>query len=98
MVKITISKHALDRIKERLDLNEKDIKTFVESAWNKGKTIRKFKGDIKEFILKKMGSMTNGKYRIVIYKEILFVFTAQKPKLITAYEIPEELKDGQIRK
>lgn len=95
MVKIKISKHALERIKERLGLSDYEIKDIVLNAWERGKTVGKFKGDIKEYILKKMGSITNGKYRTVVYNDIVFIFSAQHPTLVTTYELPEELKSGK---
>jgi hypothetical protein len=90
--KIGLTKHSIERIQERLNINETEIQSLVDNAWLFGRTLRFFKGSVKEYILDRLGYETNGKYRIVIYKEIVFIFTAQHPKLITTYELPEELR------
>ena len=90
--KIGLTKHSLERIQERLNINESEIQSLVDNAWLFGKTLKYFKGSIKEYILERLGFETNGKYRITIYKDIVFIFTAQNPLLITTYELPEELK------
>lgn len=88
--KIKLSQHSIQRISERLEIE--NAQELVNNAWVFGKSIKYFKGDIKKYIYSKMGYMTNGKYRIVIYKSIVFIFTAQNPMLITCYKLPEELR------
>ena len=90
--KIKLTKHSIERLQERLQVDLEQAQSLVDNAWLFGKTIKFFKGKVKEYIYDRLGIITNGKYRIVIYKDIVFIFTAQKPKLITCYELPEELK------
>ena len=87
---IRLTKHSIERIKERLGLDVSQ--ELVNNAWLYGKTLKHLNGKTRDFILNKLGYETNGRYRITIYRDIVFIFTAQNPILITIYELPEELK------
>ena len=90
-VKVELTKHSIERIQERLGISD-NIQGLVNEAWAYGKTLKYFSGEAKDYIIEKLGYETNGRYRITIYRDIVFIFTAQNPILITTYKLPEELR------
>jgi len=84
-----ITKHALERARSRLKLNERSFIRLLEKVSEKGYNASNSRGLLRKYINKLLEGHENKK-DIKIYGEILYIF--QGDKLITLYSIPVEYK------
>lgn len=82
-----ITKHALERGKERLNLNEKSFTKLATKALELGKTHAECKGRLKRYA-DKLWLEYKSANNIRFYGDNIFFFADQK--LITVYQCPHE--------
>lgn len=86
---VIITNHAYDRAKERLSLSSSALERFASKAFKEGIKHSDTKGKLNKYITKIWGA-TKEVNNIRIYGENVFLFVDNK--LITLYQIPNELK------
>jgi len=84
-----LTQHAIERSKERLNLNEVSLQRLAEKALQQGKTHSECKGQLRKYI-NKVYLQYKTANNIRISGEIIFFFVGDK--LITLYQIPNNLK------
>ena len=90
MVEIMLTKHAIDRARDRLSLSEKSLQRLSEKAFFEGIKHGDTKGKLNRFISRKYfnnPAATN----IRIYGEVIYFFSSDFT-LMTLYQIPNEIK------
>lgn len=84
-----LTQHAIDRSKERLNLNKQSLSRLAEKALKTGKKYSECKGKLRKYLDKLwLNHKTCNNPRI--RGEVLFLFKGNK--LITLYQIPLELR------
>lgn len=84
-----LTKHSIERAKSRLNLNERSISRLAEKALETGKKHSECKGKLRKYIDKIYLEYKTAN-NIRIYGHIIFLFVGEK--LITLYQIPNDLK------
>lgn len=105
MGKIIVTQHAYDRMKERCGFNKKAADRMSKMAYEKGINHSEVKGDLFSYISKQcLARKIKGK-KIKIYGEMVYCFVDTKienneieTKLITVFEIPQNLKKKALCK
>jgi hypothetical protein len=85
---IQLTKHALDRAKERLGVKESGLTKLAKRAMKRGISHKKSKGRVRKFF---DGLHTNPLYsnsvnNVRIYGEYVYLFNGSK--LVTLFEVP----------
>ncbi len=83
-----VTKHAKQRFKERTDVAEKDYLEVSQNAFKYGHKIRKFTGELYEYL--KTKSIDGYSYTVRVYEDKIFIFDTVLKRLLTVYPIPEE--------
>lgn len=86
---VTITGHAYDRAKERINLNRKAIDKIADKAYNEGIKHGDCKGRLRKFI-DKLYLEYRSANNIRIFGEFIFLFSGNT--LITLYRLPNDLK------
>jgi len=84
-----LTQHAIERCKERLNLNERSLSRLAQKALKTGKRHSECKGRLKKY-LDKLWLEYKVCNNIRINGEILFLF--KDDKLITLYQVPLDLR------
>lgn len=83
-----VTNHAKERTLQRTDISLADIKKQSENAYKHGYKIRKFTGDLYEYLLSKQ--IDGGLYVVRVYEDNIYVFDSVLKRLLTIYPVPEE--------
>ncbi|MBR3208835.1 MAG: hypothetical protein IKF82_01060 [Bacilli bacterium] len=92
--------HGYNRVKERTDVIDKEVKTLSLYAVKNGLNL----GDLEEGFLKKYVEkrINQGQKRVKLYRGYVFIFFKNSRRLITCYPIPdylfEDYKKARMRK
>lgn len=86
---ITITKHAEQRLKERVGLNKKALQRAAEAAYDKGIKHQETTGSLKKWVTS-LYFNNKAANNIRLYNEKAWIFTDQK--LITVIPMPVSLK------
>ena len=83
------SLHALIRVMQRRDMNERKSLRLIKNAWEKGRHVT----DLpmrwqREYVENHRMEMYNGWTQLRVYQDYLFIFSSTA-KLITAYPLPD---------
>ena len=91
---IEISRHAFERMHERLGLNKKAIIRMVEKAYELGLTHSQASGNLYKYISQQHNLYRHKGSCIKIYGENVFIFNQQVNKiiLVTVFPLPNNLK------
>lgn len=81
--------HGFIRVKERLNVKDKEIKTLSLYAIKNGLNLGDLsEGRLRTFVINKMNQKHK---RIKLYRGYVFIFFKNSNRLITSYPIPESL-------
>lgn len=84
-----LTQHAIERSKERLNLNERSLLRLAEKALETGKKHSECKGKLRKY-LDKLWLEYKTANNVRISGEVLFLF--RDDRLITLYQIPLNLR------
>lgn len=101
MVRIEITKHAYDRMKERLGLNKKAATRMAEIAYSDGIKHGDTSGQLYRYISAQAYAYMKKGYCLKIYGEAVYCFINRKDEetdektssLVTVWVIPQNLKN-----
>ena len=101
MVRIEITKHAYDRMKERLGLNKKAATRMAEIAYSDGIKHGDTNGQLYRYISSQAYAYMKKGYCLKIYGEAVYCFVngkdeetgEKKSSLVTVWTIPQNLKN-----
>lgn len=99
-MEVRVSKHAYDRVKERLGLNRNAAKRIAVKAYEKGLSHREMSGKLEKYVSAvALAHMTKGS-RIMLYGEHVFCFAVDGDDvvLITVYELPKFFRNSSLGK
>ena len=83
------SLHALMRVMQRFDLNEKKSLQLIQRAWKNGNLIDELSmNHQRSYVERHMTLMSDGWTQMRVYRGFLFIFSSTA-KLITAYPLPQ---------
>lgn len=83
------SLHALMRVMQRCELNEKKSLRLIKNAWEKGRRVAELPMRWqREYVENHRMELHNGWTKLRVYQNYLFIFSATE-KLITAYPLPD---------
>ena len=89
------SLHALQRIMQRLDLNQQQAMRLIRKAWSKGVTAQQLpRRSQRDYVQRHVRMEHNGLCQLRVYQDYLFIFSAETI-LITAYALPKSLGKSQ---
>lgn len=89
--KVKNRQHALDRGKNRLGFNKKQLHQLIKEAHFAGLTYDHLpQGKVRDFIESK-----NATKQVKLYKGIVFVFNKTSTSCITLYPLPKELLEDE---
>lgn len=86
---VIITDHAYERAKERLSLNHKALDRMAVKAYKDGIKHSDTTGRLNKYVTN-LWSKSKTANNVRIYGEVIFLFA--KNRLITVYQIPNELK------
>ena len=85
-----ITKHANERIRERMGIHKKSVNSVAERAYEKGLTHSETKGNLFKFINTVLDKNHRVGAEVRIYAEKVFVYS--ETKLITVLPLPANLR------
>ncbi len=89
------SLHALQRIMQRLDLNEQQAMRLMRKAWTKGVPAEQLpRRSQRDYVQRHLRMEYNGLCQLRVYQGYLFIFSAETI-LITVYALPKSLGKSQ---
>lgn len=97
---MNITKHAEDRMKERLGISRHSCQRIAEKAWNEGKRNHELCGKFRKYIdalTFKNEELAN----IRVYGMFVYVFSNQGESLITVHDIDRKMRhnaENQIKR
>ena len=86
-----ITKHAEQRMRERLGLNKKSMQRMVQKVYNNGKRVDDFKGGMYKYLFnieKSHKSLHGEDSSIRMYGDFIYLFTGQS--LITVFRAKKQ--------
>ena len=83
--------HAKLRIRERTNLNHHDRKTLFKNALEKGKNPQ----DIKDEKIRKYLENKQGKEKVKLYLDYVFIYSKNNKTLYTMYKLSTSLKNDK---
>ena len=87
-MKIKVSKHAEQRMRERCGLNKKSIERIAQKAYDKGISHKNTKGNLNKWITSVYLKNTKAN-NIRLYGEMIYIFCGNI--LVTVFQIPHNL-------
>lgn len=88
---VTITKHAEQRLKERMGLNKKVLQRAAETAYDKGVKHQETTGNLKKWVTS-LYFNNQAANNIRLYNGKAWIFAEQK--LITVIQVPASLQDS----
>lgn len=87
-MKVEITRHAEQRIRERMGLNKKSIERMAQKAYDNGIKHSETKGRLRKYITKVYFQNENAN-NIRLYGNMLYIFSNER--LITVFYLPRDL-------
>lgn len=87
-MKIEITRHAEQRMRERLGLNKKSIERMAQRAYDNGICHSETRGNLNKWITKVYFSNKNAN-NIRLYRNMLYIFC--NDVLVTVFHVPHKL-------
>lgn len=86
-MKIKLSSHGKIRMRERTEYNHKERRMLFKRALEEGKSLQEIEDkEVKAFVNSKQG-----KCKIKLYRDYLFIYSKNSHQLYTMYRLPDKL-------
>ena len=99
---IEITKHAYDRMKERYRFKKETVDKMALTAYENGIRHGDTTGGLYRYISGRTRGYPMKGQRVIIYGEVVYIFIdvikGKKARLITAFEVPNNLKPSALGK
>ena len=104
MFRIDITRHAYDRMKERLGLNKKAAARMAEMAYSEGIGHGEMNGRLNKYISAQASAYMKKGYCLKIYGEAVYCFINGKDEeteedttsLVTVWVVPQDLRNQAL--
>lgn len=86
---MTITRHAIERGRERLRLSAHAISNLADRAYERGQQPSAFAGSFRRYL---DGQSIKGGAHVRVYGEQVYVFNADTRALITVFQVPNQFR------